>query len=90
MLVALLRVPDIVNLLVSAAPPVTTGNVVGIFQLYLVPTGIIPFVILTGETTNGTPLQVTVLIAVISGVGFNVTITVKAAPEQFPEVGVTR
>ena len=46
----------------------------------------VPFV---GVTTKGTPLQVTVLIAVTSGVGFKVTTSVKAAPTQLPEVGVT-
>ena len=48
-----------------------------------------PLVLLVGVTTNGTPLQVTVLIDVTSGVGFKVTITVKAAPAQVPEVGIT-
>jgi hypothetical protein len=44
---------------------------------------------LVGVTLNNTPLQITVLIAVISGVGFSVTITVKDAPTQLPEVGCT-
>jgi hypothetical protein len=42
-----------------------------------------------GVTTNATPLHVTVVIAFTSGVGFNVTITVNAAPVQLPDNGVT-
>jgi hypothetical protein len=49
-----------------------------------------PFVTLLGVTTNGTPLHVTVVIAVTSGVGFNVTVKVKLAPTQPAAVlGVT-
>ena len=48
-----------------------------------------PLMLLVGVTTKGTPLQVTVLIAVTSGVGFSVTTSVKAAPTQLPEVGAT-
>jgi hypothetical protein len=43
----------------------------------------VPFV---GVTTNATPLQVTVVIAVTSGVGFSVTVNVKFAPTQLAAV----
>jgi hypothetical protein len=46
-------------------------------------------VLFTGDAVNGAPLQVTLLISVTSGVGFNVTITVNAAPVQLPDNGVT-
>jgi hypothetical protein len=51
--------------------------------------GTIPFVTFVGVTTNGTPLHVTVVMAVTSGVGFSVTITVNAAPTQLPDCGIT-
>jgi hypothetical protein len=51
--------------------------------------GTIPLAPLFGVTTNGTPLHVTVVIAVTSGVGFKVTITVNTAPVQLPDNGVT-
>ena len=44
-----------------------------------------------GDTSNATPLHVTVLNTPISGVGFNVTITWNESPAQVPvgEVGNT-
>ena len=48
-----------------------------------------PLVTLVGVAVKRVPLQVTVLIAVISGVGFNVINTVKADPVQLPEIGIT-
>ena len=45
--------------------------------------------LLVGVTTKGTPLQVILVIAVISGVGFSVTIRVKDAPTQAPVIGLT-
>jgi hypothetical protein len=49
-----------------------------------------PLVILVGVTTNGTPLHVTVLITVISGVGGIVTVTVNGKPSpQLEILGVT-
>ena len=39
-----------------------------------------PFVKLVGVTTKGTPLQVTVLIIVISAVGGTDTVTVNTVP----------
>ena len=47
-------------------------------------------VLLVGVTVNDTPLQVTVVIAVITAVGFKVTVTVKLAfTPQLSVVGVT-
>jgi hypothetical protein len=46
-------------------------------------------VLFTGDTVNCTPLHTTLLIALTSGVGFNVTITVNTAPVQLPDNGVT-
>jgi hypothetical protein len=80
----------VVTLFVADAPPVTVPVNVGILQLYKLLFGTMPFVSLVGVTTKGTPLHVTVVIAVTSGVGFNVTVKVKLAPVQ-PEavLGVT-
>jgi hypothetical protein len=56
----------------------------------MVPSGTIPFVTLVGVTTNATPLQVTVVIVVISAVGGTVTVTVNGAPSpQVAMLGVT-
>jgi hypothetical protein len=64
----------------SDAPPVIEALKVGASQLYKVPSGTIPFNPFVGETTNKSPLQETVLIAVISAVGLTVTTTVNAEP----------
>ena len=64
------------------APPVTVPVKVGTLQLNTVLPGTIPFVPLVGVITNGTPLQVTVVIVLISAVGGNVTVTVKKVPTQ--------
>jgi hypothetical protein len=86
----LLNEPNtVVILLVADAPPVTVPVNPGSLHEYLVNSGTIPFVGFVGVTTNGTPLHVTVVIAVTSGVGFNVTITVNAAPVQLPDNGTT-
>ena len=72
------------------APPVTVPVYVGGFQLYVLPSGTIPFVWFVGVTTNATPLHVTVVIVLISAVGGTVTVTVKFAPKQLePVLGVT-
>jgi hypothetical protein len=76
----------VVTLFVADAPPVTVPVNVGILQLYKLLIGTIPFVTFDGVTTNGTPLHVTVVIAVTSGVGFNVTVTVKFVPTQLAAV----
>jgi hypothetical protein len=46
----------------------------------------VPFV---GVNTNGVPLHVTVLIALITGIEFKVTVTVNASPEQLRYAGTT-
>jgi len=88
--VRLLNNPNTVVIFsVADAPPVTVPVNTGSFHVYLVNSGTIPLVGFVGVTVNGTPLHVTVVIALTSGVGFNVTITVKAAPVQLPDNGVT-
>jgi hypothetical protein len=74
---------------VTDAPPVTVPVNTGSFHVYLVNSGTIPLAGFDGVTVNGIPLHVTVVIALTSGVGFNVTITVNAAPTQLPDNGVT-
>ena len=44
---------------------------------------------MTGVTVNPTPLQVTVVIGATVAIGFRSTVTVKFAPVQFPDNGVT-
>ncbi len=61
----------------------------GTLQLYVVPDGTIPFVPFVGTNVKLTPLQVTVLIALITAVGFTVTVTVNTDPVQLPVIGVT-
>ena len=87
-MVGLNRLPVITDTAVALAPPVRPPVTPGVDQLYKVPDGTIPFVILVGVTLNATPLQLTVLIAVITAVGLIVTVTVKAAPVQLPDNGV--
>jgi hypothetical protein len=79
----------IVILFVAEAPPVTVPVNPGSSHVYRVAIGTIPLAPLFGVTTNATPLHVTVVIAVTSGVGFKVTITVNTAPVQLPDNGVT-
>ena len=63
--------------------------IAGSLQLYEVPSGTIPFVTLVGDTTNKSPLQETLLIAVISAVGLTDTTTVNGKPTQPPLTVVT-
>ena len=42
-----------------------------------------------GVTLNKVPLQVTAVIAVMTGDGLIVTVIVNASPVQFPEAGIT-
>ncbi len=52
--------------------------------------GTIPFTVCVGVTLKITPLQVVLVIGVITGVGLTVTVTVNAAPApQLSIVGVT-
>ena len=82
--------PVICNLSISDCPPTTEAVNVGGSHVYKVDCGTMPFAPFTGDTVNGTPLHTTRDIALTSGVGFNVTITVKVAPTQAPDLGVTR
>jgi hypothetical protein len=85
--VRLLNEPNTVSGLFEAdAPPITVPVNVGTFQLYKLLSGTIPFVWFVGVTTNGTPLQVTVVIVLISAVGGNVTVSVKSVPTQLAAV----
>ena len=89
-MVGLVNVPLILVALVPVTPPVIPPNTLGADQLYKVPAGTIPLVLLVGVTVNVTPLHVTVVIAVITAVGFKVTVTVKLAfTPQLSVVGVT-
>ena len=81
--------PLIVVAFVAGAPPVNPPVTLGALQLYNVPAGTIPLVRFVGLTVKATPLQLTVLIAVITAVGLIVTVTVKTAPVQVPVIGVT-
>ena len=72
------------------APPVMPPVTIGADQLYKVPAGTIPLVILTGVTENNTPSQLTAVIALIEATGFTVTVNTNDAPTpQLTEVGVT-
>ena len=88
-MVGLVNVPLILVALVPVTPPVIPPNTLGADQLYKVPTGTIPLVPFVGVTVNVTPLHVTVLIAVITAVGFNVTVNVKAALAPHVVLGIT-
>ena len=66
----------------SAAPvvcdnPPVKPEPVGTVHVYVVPAGTIPFVPLTGDTVNATPLHEVVVMAVMPATGFSVTTTVK-------------
>ena len=83
------KVPLILIAFVPIAPPVIAPVTVGALQLYKVPAGIIPFVPLVGVRVNNTPLHVTPVIAVTLAVGLILMVTVKLAPVQVPDIGVT-
>jgi hypothetical protein len=61
----------------------------GADQLKVVPDGTTPFIPLTGVTEKPNVLHTAEVIAVMAGLGFTVTITVKFAPVQLPDIGVT-
>ncbi len=86
--VGFVRVPLILEPL-PAAPPVMPPVTEGMGQLYVVPTGTMPFVPFTGVEVKAVPLQTVEVIFVTDGVGFTVTVTVKMAPTQLLDVGVT-
>jgi hypothetical protein len=84
--------PNMCVWLVPLSPPVNVVVYVGIPQLYFVSavTISLPPNVAAGDTSNATPLQVTVLNTPISGVGLTVTSTVNGAPSpQLPILGVT-
>jgi hypothetical protein len=68
-------------------PPINPTPV-GTDQVYVVPAGTIPFVILVGVTLKVTPLQVVVVIALMVAVGLTVIVNVNTAPVQLPDKGV--
>jgi hypothetical protein len=78
------------GLYVADAPPVTVLVKVGAFQLYVLFSGTMPWVLLVGVNEKVTPLQVTVVIVLISAVGSTTTDTVNGDPSpQFAILGVT-
>ena len=81
-MVGLNNVPEIFAAAVPLTPPVTPPVTVGAGHVKLVPTGMIPSVMLVGVRTNANPLPVVLLMAVISAIGFRLTVTVKATPAQ--------
>ena len=83
------KVPVIVVALLPDAPPVILPVTPGALHVYVVPAGTIPFVPFTGVTLNKTPLQLVPVIALITAVGFTVTVTVNVDPVQLPDNGVT-
>ena len=89
-MVGLVKLPVIVVAPLPLAPPVNPPVTLGALQLYVVPAGTIPLVTSTGVTLKNTPLQVVVVIAVITAAGLTVTVNEKAAPAHTPDVGVTR
>jgi hypothetical protein len=71
------------------SPPVIVAVTCGSDHLYFVPNGTIPLVLFTGVILKNTPLQVTVDICVITGLGLSITSRLKAAPIQVPDVTLT-
>ena len=88
LLVGFVNVPLITAAFVPLKPPVNPPVTVGTDQLYNVPKGTIPFVPFVGVAVNNTPLQLTVVIAVITGVGFTLMDSVNVEPIQLPDTGV--
>ena len=88
-MVALNKLPEISAVLVALAPPVSAPVTAGTDQLYNVPAGTIPLVVLVGVKVNEAPLQIVAVRALITARGLTVTVTVKAAPLQVAEPGVT-
>jgi hypothetical protein len=87
----LVRVPFTESWLLAEAPPVRDALLTaGSLQEYRVVVGTITLPLFTGDTSNGRPLQITVLNAIISGVGSTNTVRVKLAyAAQFSICGVT-
>jgi hypothetical protein len=70
-------------------PPVRPPVTIGASQLYDVPAGTTPFVVLSGEMLKAISLHTVEVIDVIDGLGFTVTIIVKSLPVQLPDAGAT-
>ena len=88
-LAVLFKVPDIIAALVALIPPVSVPVKVGVAQLYKVPAGTMPLVILVGVNVNDVPLQMILVIALMEAEGLMVTVTVNTALLQLPDKGVT-
>jgi hypothetical protein len=74
----------------ALAPLIVPGMKTGVFHSYVVPTGtIVTGALLAGETVNPLPLQVEIVWAGITGLGFTVTVTLNGVLEHNPEVAVT-
>ena len=89
LVVGSVNAPIIFEAAVPLNPPVIPPETVGEAQLYVVPAGTIPFVILIGEVVKFPALQIVAFIAFIKGFGLTVTIMVNTVPIQLPDVGVT-
>jgi hypothetical protein len=89
--VGLLRVAVIKLKLVPETAPVTPPVAIGVDQEYVELAGIFPLAA-DGETVNAIPWQVTAVIALTTGVGNKVTVTVNGvpSPQLLGAVGVTR
>jgi hypothetical protein len=87
----LVRIPFTESWLLAEAPPVRDALLTaGSFQEYRVVVGTITLPLFTGDTSNGSPLQTTVLKGLITGVGSTNTVKVKLAyAAQFSICGVT-
>ena len=88
-MLVLIKVPLIVEALDPVPPPVILPVIPGVDQLYVVPDGTMPLVISKGVMVKDTPLQVAIAIGFTDATGLMVAVTVKLAPVQDPDVGVT-
>ncbi len=73
---------------VPVAPPENPAPA-GSGHEYVVPAGTSPLVPSAGVRVNDPPLQIVADIAVITGEGLIVTVTVNDEPVQVPDCGVT-
>jgi hypothetical protein len=87
-LVGLVNVPITAKVAVPLAPPVMPPDTDGADQLYVVPDGITPLITSVGVALKNTPLQVVAVIAVTTGYGLTVTVTVNVAPVYISDTGV--
>ena len=88
-MVVLFKMPEISVALVALIPPVNPPVTFGVAQVYSVPTGTIPLVLLVGVNVKDVPVQIVVVIALTIAKGVTVTITVNTDPLQLPDTGVT-